>query len=102
MLRISLFFFTILLYSITLTAQKTVARKLVAHLTENVENSEVFQRGFTGFALFDPEERQLLYQYQADKYFTPASNTKILTFYAAQTLLRGEWPVFITKSAATH
>lgn len=93
MLRFFLPLFTFSLCAITLQAQKTVSRKLVSHLTESVENSDVFQKGFTGFALFDPEERQLLYQYQADKYFTPASNTKILTFYAAQTLLRGEWPV---------
>ncbi|WP_367391585.1 D-alanyl-D-alanine carboxypeptidase/D-alanyl-D-alanine-endopeptidase [Lewinella sp. LCG006] len=93
MLRISLPIFLIILCYITLSAQKTVPRKLVSHLTENVANSEVFQQGFTGFALFDPEERQVIYQYQADKYFTPASNTKILTFFAAQTLLRGEWPV---------
>lgn len=93
MLRFSLPVFAFILCCITLSAQKTIPRKIVSHLTENVEQSTVFQQGFTGFVLFDPEERQVLYQYQADKYFTPASNTKILTFYAAQILLREEWPV---------
>ncbi len=67
--------------------------RLRAELLEKIDSSEVFNKGFTGFALFDPEERQYLCTYQADKYFTPASNTKILTFMAAQTLLRSEWPV---------
>ena len=69
-----------------------------AGLEEKINKSEVFDKGFTGFALFDPEERNYLYTYQADKYFTPASNTKILTFMAAQTLLRAEWPVVHYKA----
>ncbi|MDH5366582.1 MAG: D-alanyl-D-alanine carboxypeptidase [Cyclobacteriaceae bacterium] len=37
----------------------------------------------TGFAIYDLEERQFLYQHDAEKYFTPASNTKIFTLYAS-------------------
>lgn len=36
-----------------------------------------------GISLFDPSTGKYLYNYQADKYFIPASNTKIFTCYAA-------------------
>lgn len=36
-----------------------------------------------GISLFDPNTGKYLYNYQADKYFIPASNTKIFTCYAA-------------------
>jgi len=36
-----------------------------------------------GVAVFDPEAGQWLYRFQSDKYFVPASNTKIITCFAA-------------------
>lgn len=36
-----------------------------------------------GISLFDSKTEKFLYNYQADKYFIPASNTKIFTCYAA-------------------
>lgn len=36
-----------------------------------------------GISLFDPTTGKYLYNYQSDKYFIPASNTKIFTCYAA-------------------
>jgi D-alanyl-D-alanine carboxypeptidase/D-alanyl-D-alanine-endopeptidase (penicillin-binding protein 4) len=35
-----------------------------------------------GISLFDPATATYLYNYQADKYFVPASNTKLFTLYA--------------------
>jgi D-alanyl-D-alanine carboxypeptidase/D-alanyl-D-alanine-endopeptidase (penicillin-binding protein 4) len=48
-----------------------------------IPESAVFDDGITGFALYDPQDEEWLYQYQADKLFTPASNAKILTLYSA-------------------
>lgn len=62
-------------------------------LDDMVRQSPTFNKGFTGFALFDPVARKMVYSYQADKYFTPASNAKILTFFAAETMLNGQMPV---------
>ena len=47
----------------------------------------LFDDHFTGFALFDPETDKYLFTHQADKYFTPASNTKIFTLYAGLNFL---------------
>jgi D-alanyl-D-alanine carboxypeptidase/D-alanyl-D-alanine-endopeptidase (penicillin-binding protein 4) len=34
-----------------------------------------------GFALYDMQDSEMLFQKDADKYFVPASNTKLFTFY---------------------
>lgn len=62
-------------------------------LGTRVEGSLVFGDSFTGFALFDPETGKTLYDWQADKYFTPASNTKIFTFFTALQVLGDSLPV---------
>ena len=57
-----------------------------------------------GFYLYDPAKKQVLADYQSDKYFTPASNTKILTLYAANLVLEDPLPEFYIKtdSLATY
>ncbi|ASV31767.1 D-alanyl-D-alanine carboxypeptidase [Maribacter cobaltidurans] len=46
-------------------------------------NSSFYRNQFTGFLVIDPISRDTLYNYHSDKYFTPASNTKIFTLYTA-------------------
>jgi len=45
--------------------------------------SDVFSESLTGFVLYDPAADSVLHNRDGDKYFTPASNTKILTLYAS-------------------
>ena len=47
-----------------------------------------------GFYLLDPAKNEVLEDYQGDKYFTPASNTKILTLYAVNLFLDKSLPAF--------
>ena len=58
-----------------------------------IEQNPIFQDHFTGFVLFDPIKKQKLIDMNGDKYFTPASNTKIFTFYTALNILGDSIPV---------
>ena len=93
LVQISLLCVVSLIITFPAYSQSNKVNRLQSSLEEKVEQSKIFNKGFTGFALFDPEARQYLYAYQADKYFTPASNTKILTYFAAETILRQEAPI---------
>lgn len=82
----SLFFLTACKTSERLTPPKPQVGKssvAVSGLAAKFDSSEVFSNNFTGFALYSPEEDSLLFQLNGNKYFTPASNTKLYTFFAA-------------------
>jgi len=47
-----------------------------------------------GFYLYDPEVKKELININGSKYFTPASNTKVYTLYAANLILPDSMPAF--------
>jgi D-alanyl-D-alanine carboxypeptidase/D-alanyl-D-alanine-endopeptidase (penicillin-binding protein 4) len=55
-----------------------IARKV----SKEFKQSEMLHKYQVGFALYDMEGKQMIFQKDADKYYTPASNTKLFTFYA--------------------
>lgn len=61
-------------------------------LRQNLNRDDFFNQHFTGFCLYDPETEEYLYEWNADKYFTMASNTKLLTFYAGLKILGDSIP----------
>ena len=60
-----------------------------------LEHSPVFKKSFTGFSLYDPAQAETLYEFQSDKYFTPASNTKILTLFTSLQILGDSIPTLM-------
>jgi len=59
----------------------------------HLEN-EFYQTQFTGLYLYDPVKKEEIFSYNGNKYFTPASNTKIFTLYAAMKTLNDSIPAF--------
>jgi serine-type D-Ala-D-Ala carboxypeptidase/endopeptidase (penicillin-binding protein 4) len=57
------------------------------YLTKEVIHLEKELKEHTGFLVYDPVSKKNLIEHQSDQYFTPASNTKIFTFYTSLKLL---------------
>ena len=55
-------------------------------------NTDLFNNSFHGLVIKDAETDNIIYNHFGDHYFTPASNVKIFTFYAAQRLLPKQIP----------
>ncbi|EHQ29179.1 peptidase S13 D-Ala-D-Ala carboxypeptidase C [Mucilaginibacter paludis DSM 18603] len=72
----------------TVLAQRVPKRKI----RKLIRQSEINRDHFTGFALYDPEKKKMVYELNADKYFIPASNTKLYTFYACLQMLGDSIP----------
>lgn len=59
----------------------------VQKVKKSVYDSEVFEKGHMGFMLYDPVKEKTLVSLNEKKYFIPASNTKIFTFYTSYKVL---------------
>ncbi|MEM7572677.1 MAG: D-alanyl-D-alanine carboxypeptidase [Bacteroidota bacterium] len=73
-------------------AQEPVIHPVHDQLQRLIANNPVFQQGYSGFSLYDPEREEFIYDYRADQRFTPASNVKLLTYYLCTQLLEHEVP----------
>lgn len=60
------------------STEKRISRRLNKVFLE----SPVLKQYYAGFALYDIAAQHMLFEKNASKYFTPASNTKLFTFYA--------------------
>ncbi len=74
----------------------------VGELAQRITTSTVFATGHTGFCLYDLATGRELYGYNADRYFVPASNVKLLTLYLAQRELAAGVPAIFYRSFANH
>lgn len=72
-----LILFLLVLFSACST-NRTISRKV----NNEFKRSAITSKYQVGFALFDMEKKEMIVQKDADKYYTPASNTKLFTFYA--------------------
>ena len=65
----------------------SVSTKISKSAKSTVLNAAPLKTAHIGISIYDPETGKYLYNYQGDKYFVPASNTKIPTCYAAMKYL---------------
>jgi serine-type D-Ala-D-Ala carboxypeptidase/endopeptidase (penicillin-binding protein 4) len=63
------------------------ARKIGQWARRDVINDSALKSAHVGISVYDPVAASFLYNYQGDKYFVPASNTKLPTCYAAMKYL---------------
>lgn len=58
-----------------------IDRQMSRKVSGLFKESEVLKKHYVGFALYDMSADKMVFENNADKYFTPASNTKLFTFY---------------------
>jgi D-alanyl-D-alanine carboxypeptidase/D-alanyl-D-alanine-endopeptidase (penicillin-binding protein 4) len=65
----------------------SVSKQISRAADETVLTNKALVNAHVGLSIFDPSTNKYLYSYQDDKYFVPASNTKLPTCYAAMKYL---------------
>jgi D-alanyl-D-alanine carboxypeptidase/D-alanyl-D-alanine-endopeptidase (penicillin-binding protein 4) len=75
------------IFLLLLLASCSVSKKINQLAELNVLRDSNFATAHTGIALYNVDENKYAYQYQSNKLFVPASNTKIFTCYAAMKYL---------------
>ncbi|MGZ8523499.1 MAG: D-alanyl-D-alanine carboxypeptidase/D-alanyl-D-alanine-endopeptidase [Chitinophagaceae bacterium] len=66
-----------------LLASCSVQKKIAKSANEDLLNVAALQTAHVGISIYEAATNKFWYDYQGDKYFVPASNTKIPTCYAA-------------------
>ena len=61
----------------------SVQQKLQKAASQNIIKASNLSGAHIGIHVFDPASNTNLFSYQSNKYFVPASNTKIITCFAA-------------------
>lgn len=70
-----------------LLASCSVEKQISKSAKEKVLNTPALQTAHVGISIYEPATGKYWFNYQGDKYFVPASNTKIPTCYAAMKYL---------------
>ncbi|MCW3120005.1 MAG: dacB [Chitinophagaceae bacterium] len=76
----------LLLTSFIIFSSCSIQRKIARYANILIKDSSM-ATAHVGISIFEPATNKYWYNYQADKYFVPASNTKIPTCYAAMKYL---------------
>ncbi len=90
MKRETIFFKQLLTFNYSLLiilSSCSVSKQIAKSAKADVLDAKALQTAHVGISIFDPATNKYLYNYQGDKYFVPASNTKLPTCYAAMKYL---------------
>ncbi len=86
--KIELFHFAFIILYFTTTLNSCTLSKQISKKAENTLLSDPdISKGQIGISIFEPASGKYWYNYNADKYFVPASNTKLFTLYAGMKYL---------------
>jgi serine-type D-Ala-D-Ala carboxypeptidase/endopeptidase (penicillin-binding protein 4) len=73
--------------------------QITRSVRKNILGDSAFSAAHTGISVYDPMQGKYLFRYQDNKYFIPASNTKIITCYSAMKFLGEQIPgIFYTEN----
>lgn len=85
---LSFFLFILSYYLFSCSVSKQISKQAKAILI----NDTAISNGHIGISIYEPASGKFWYNYQADKYFIPASNTKLFTLYAGMKYLGDSLP----------
>jgi D-alanyl-D-alanine carboxypeptidase/D-alanyl-D-alanine-endopeptidase (penicillin-binding protein 4) len=80
--------------AVSLLLFSSCAPRFQQQLEKSLAATEAKFKEHAGFVLYDPAEQKTIYSFKGEQYFTPASNTKIFTFYTCLRLLSDSVPAF--------
>ena len=73
--------------SIFILASCSVTKQIAKQADEILLKDSAISTGHTGISIYEPATGKYWYNYNATKYFIPASNTKLFTLYAGMKYL---------------
>ncbi len=76
-----------LLFAIVFFASCSVQKKIGRSAERFMLNDSAFVTAHTGISVYDAATKSYVYNYQGDRFFVPASNTKIPTIFTAMKFL---------------
>ena len=89
----SLYKTTLILLILISSFYSCKSRYISKNISKKIE-TPFLENQFIGLLFYNPQTKDTLFSYNAEKYFTPASNTKIFTLYTALQCLPTEVPAF--------
>ena len=84
--------FSIISASALFLSSCSVQHRLITSANQFLLDDSSLLSAHVGISIFNPETAQNIYTHQGDKLFIPASNTKIITCYAAMKYLPKSLP----------